>query len=178
MIIHLWKFKLPWNQGCFQNVQKLFFEIKVWFQDWLEIKVKIMSWLENCGVWRTYSRCPCQPRFHDHVRVDIYCGKINLCLVFFVYRPGRNYERTENELERGGTKALYYQHPQGFIPIYTLAMRNFIQPCNLTTIHWASVSRLDGTCVIMDDLLVGGSSNEEHMRRSLAGGLSYHNACL
>ena len=25
-----------------------------------------------------------------------------------VYRPGRNYERTENVLERGGTKTLYY----------------------------------------------------------------------
>ena len=58
------KIQVSLKSGCFQNVQKLFFEIKVWFQDWLEIKVKIMSWLENCGVWRKYSCCPCQSRFH------------------------------------------------------------------------------------------------------------------
>ena len=48
-------------------------------------------------------------------------------------------------------------------------------------------ARLDGTCVIMDDLLVGGSSDEEHLRnleavfvqrKKLACKLSYQSACL
>ena len=48
-------------------------------------------------------------------------------------------------------------------------------------------ARLDGTCIIMDDLLVGGSSDEEHLRnleavfvqrKKLACMLNYQSACL
>ena len=37
------KFKLPWNQGCFENVPELFY----WNQGWLEIKVKFLSCLKT-----------------------------------------------------------------------------------------------------------------------------------
>ena len=67
---HWWWLFICENSSCleikvvFKMCKNYFFEIKVWFHDWLEIKVKIMSWLENCGVWRKYSCCPCQSRFH------------------------------------------------------------------------------------------------------------------
>ena len=41
--------KLPWNQGCFENVSELFFEIKVKFISCLEIKV-VFKMRQNCSL--------------------------------------------------------------------------------------------------------------------------------
>ena len=51
-------FKFFWNQGWFENVQKLSFSNQGWFQGWLEIKGKFCELPWNQGCFSKFVRIP------------------------------------------------------------------------------------------------------------------------
>jgi len=58
---------------------------------------------------------------------------------------------------------MHDQHPQGLISIYPIAIWNFVKSSYQRFIEQV-LTGLNGTCGIMDDLLVGGVNDDEHSR--------------
>ena len=55
------------------------------------------------------------------------------------------------------------QHAQGIVQIYQTTLRNRVQPSNITCFAEKVLSELDNTSLIMDEVLLSGRMDDEHL---------------